>query len=68
MSAGHMWIIELATGKLTKLTPHDEPYLDEAPAWFPDGTRLAIQSTRTGRMEVWVMRSDGAALSQVTGR
>jgi Tol biopolymer transport system component len=67
-SAAHIWIVELATGKLTKLAPHDEPYLDEGPAWFPDGRSLAFQSTRSGRMEVWVMRSDGTAPRQVTGR
>ena len=63
---GHVWIVDLTTGTATKLAPHDAPYLDETPAWFPDGRRIAFQSDRSGRMEVWVMNADGTAARQVT--
>ena len=70
----HIWILDAATGDARKLAPpapetaHDsgQPYLDETPAWFPDGQRLAFQSNRTGRMEVWVMNADGSSQHQIT--
>jgi TolB protein len=70
----HIWILDAATGdarKLAALAPenaHDgsQPYLDETPAWFPDGQRIAFQSNRTGRIEVWVMNADGSSPHQIT--
>lgn len=70
----HIWLLDAATGDARKLaapaleTVHDggQPYLDETPAWFPDGQRIAFQSNRTGRMEVWVMNADGSAPHQIT--
>jgi thiosulfate/3-mercaptopyruvate sulfurtransferase len=62
----HIYVLDVATGALTKLAPHDKPYLDEAPSWFPDGNRIAFQSDRTGTMQVWVMNADGTGARQVT--
>jgi Tol biopolymer transport system component len=61
----HIWIIDVATGAATRLNAHSR-YLDETPSWFPDGRRLAFQSDRTGRMEVWVMNADGSGATQIT--
>jgi Tol biopolymer transport system component len=36
------------------------------PARFPDGKRIAYQSNRSGRMEVWVMNADGSDARQLT--
>jgi thiosulfate/3-mercaptopyruvate sulfurtransferase len=58
-NTAHIWIIEVATGKATKLAAHDRPYLDETPSFFPDGKRIAFQSDRTGVMQIWVMNVDG---------
>jgi TolB protein len=63
----HIWIIDVATTEARTLNPHTENYLDEAPAWFPDGKRLAFQSNRSGRMEIWTMKTDGSDGKQVTG-
>jgi len=35
------------------------------PSFFPDG-RIAFQSDRSGRMEVWVMNGDGTGAKQIT--
>jgi TolB protein len=65
--ASHIWIVDVATGTGSKLAAHEQAYLDESPSWFPDGKRLAFQSNRTGRMEVWVMNTDGSGQRQITG-
>jgi Tol biopolymer transport system component len=64
---GHLWIVDVATGAAHKVAAHTQAYIDEGPAWFPDGRRLAFQSDRTGRMEIWVMNSDGSGQRQITG-
>jgi TolB protein len=61
----HIWVVDVATGSARKLAAH-AGYLDETPAWFPDGKRIAFQSNRTGRMEAWVMKADGSGAVQVT--
>ncbi len=61
----HIYLIDTSTGAPTRLAPHDRAYLDETPAWLPDG-RLAFQSNRTGRMEIWIMNADGTGARQVT--
>lgn len=65
--SSEIWIVDLASGEIEKLTRHGAAYLDETPSWFPDGTRLAFQSSRTGTMEVWVMSADGSNPRQTTG-
>jgi Tol biopolymer transport system component len=62
----HIWIIDAATGNAAKLAAHERPYLDETPAWFPDGKHVAFQSNRTGKMEVWMMNADGSGMRQIT--
>ena len=63
---GHVWVVDVATGDATRLAVHAEPYVDELPAWFPDGKRIVFQSDRTGRWEVWVMNADGTGQRQLT--
>ena len=65
-NTAHIWIIDLKSGAATRLSTHTTPYLDETPSWFPDGKRIAFQSDRSGRMEVWVMNSDGSGARQIT--
>lgn len=65
-STAHLWIVDVATGKATKLAPHAGMSLDETPSWFPDGKRIAFQSNRTGVMQVWIMNADGTNAHQVT--
>jgi TolB protein len=65
-NTAHIWVVDVKSGATTKLNAHDKPYLDETPSWFPDGRRIAFQSDRTGRMEIWVMNADGSGAVQVT--
>ncbi len=37
-----------------------------APAWSPDGTRIAYSSTETGRHEIWVLDANTRATKQIT--
>jgi Tol biopolymer transport system component len=61
-----IWVIDLASGRATNLTPGDDPWLDETPSWSPDGRSIVFQSTRSGRFEVWRMNADGGAPVQLT--
>ena len=65
-NSAHIWIVDVASEEGRKLAAHDQGYLDETPSWFPDGKRIAFQSDRTGRMEVWIMNVDGTNPRQVT--
>jgi Tol biopolymer transport system component len=65
-NTAHIWLINAETGEMKKLAAHDKPYLDETPSFFPDGKRIAFQSDRTGRMEIWVMNVDGTGARQIT--
>jgi TolB protein len=60
-------VVDLSTGQTRTLSVPGADHLDEAPSWFPDGTRLAFQSNRTGTMEIWVMGDDGSNPRQITG-
>ncbi len=65
-SVAHVWTVDAATGDARKLAAHEQPYQDETPSWFPDGKRLAFQSNRTGRWEIWAMAADGTGARQIT--
>ena len=59
-------VMDSARGRSSRIT--SESTDEFGPAWFPDGERIAFQSNRSGRMEIWTMNSDGTELMQVTGR
>lgn len=61
-----IWLVDVATGQSRVIADHESAYLDETPSWFPDRRKLAIQSDRTGRMEVWVISIDGSHQRQLT--
>jgi Tol biopolymer transport system component len=48
------WVEQELNGQ----TPHS--YNNAAPAWSPDGTRIAFLTDRTGQWEIWVMNADGS--------
>lgn len=65
-TTGHIWIVDLGTGRATQLAKHETPYHDELPVWFPDGRRIAFASDRTGSFEIWSMNIDGSDARQLT--
>jgi len=42
------------------------PEADTAPAWSPDGRRIAFTSTRDGNAEIYVVDANGTALRRLT--
>jgi Tol biopolymer transport system component len=58
-------LLDVATGTFSSITHRDRPYLDETPAWLPDG-RLLFQSTRDGRYEIYSMNKDGSDQQRLT--
>jgi Tol biopolymer transport system component/DNA-binding winged helix-turn-helix (wHTH) protein len=40
--------------------------MESGPQYSPDGSRIAFESTRSGSYEVWICRSNGSNLSQLT--
>ncbi len=53
------WLaVARAEPPLVQLTT--DPGTDVRPAWSPDGKRIAFQSNRTGRYQIWVMDVDGS--------
>ena len=70
----HLYVFELASKKMTKVTGGD--FDDAGPAWSPDGTKLAFASNRTADADrnydenIWVVSADntdkGGQLTQIT--
>jgi hypothetical protein len=50
------------TGSPERLT--DAPGDDRAAAYSPDGTQLALDSTRSGGTEIWVINADGSGAAR----
>jgi dipeptidyl aminopeptidase/acylaminoacyl peptidase len=59
-----IWVTALDGGEPRRLT--DDPAMDWAPAWSPDGGWLAFVSDRAGRNQVYLMRADGADVHPLT--
>lgn len=64
-SDAYVCLVDVASGRLSKLRTHPRPWLDETPSWL-DREHIAFQSTQTGPFEVWVMRSDGSGARPLT--
>lgn len=54
----HLWVADVASGRARRIGTDAMPALDEAPAWL-DRDHLVFQSTRSGRFEIWSIRTDG---------
>ena len=59
-------VMDLATGVVTTLFDFSRASFDSAPAWSPDGRRIAFESNMDGDMELYVMNADGSDVRQIT--
>lgn len=57
--------LDVASGQFHRVSRREGAYLDETPAWTPDG-RLLFQSTRSASFEVYVMDPDGTHVRLLT--
>lgn len=55
-----------ADGTDRRLVVGDTVAAYRTPVWSPDGTHLAFMSTRSGTEDIWVVRTDGGRLRQLT--
>ncbi|MBP7549034.1 MAG: PD40 domain-containing protein [Gemmatimonadaceae bacterium] len=58
----NLWVANVATGAARRITVEGQPARDERPSWSPGGGYITF--LRFG--DVWVVRSDGTGLRQVT--
>ena len=54
-----LWIVEVASGKATKITVSGERESVAAPAWSPDGSRVAYVGLRQGAYGLYQKASNG---------
>jgi Tol biopolymer transport system component len=51
-----IWVVSAEGGAPTRLT--NTQGIDELPIWSPDGLSLAYRSSRSGRLEAWIVTRD----------
>jgi len=58
----------LGRARAWKISPRrsNNPAVDAAPAWSPDGRRLAFHTNRDGNVEIYIMNADGTAPVRLT--
>ena len=59
-----LYLLFPRTGEIRRLTT--DPAHDLEASWSQDGQSIYFGSNRTGRFEIWRMRADGSAATQVT--
>jgi Tol biopolymer transport system component len=59
--------VDVGSGAVRTLTPHDRRFMDEHPSWAPDGT-IYFQSNREGAAEIFRMNADGSNQRRVTSK
>jgi TolB protein len=60
----NLWTCPTAGGTEERLTSGD--WMDDGPDYSPDGRTIFFNSTRSGNMKLWRIRSDGSEPTQLT--
>jgi Tol biopolymer transport system component len=60
----NLWRLDLHTGERKMLI--GSTYDQRIPQYSPDGRKIALQSNRSGNMEVWTCDADGSNCLQIT--
>jgi len=60
----NLWRLDLRTGERKMLI--GSTYDQRIPQYSPDGRKIALQSDRSGNMEVWTCDADGSDCLQIT--
>jgi TolB protein len=58
-----IWTVNLKTKKTKRLTKSG---IDSAPSFAPDGKHVVFRSDRDGEPEIWIVRTNGKGLRQLT--
>ena len=59
-----IFAINLATGRRIKLT--DDPAIDTAPSFSPDGSKIVFESDRGGSQQIYVMEANGGSPRRIS--
>ena len=59
------FLVDLETDSVVNLTRSEA--FDGSPAWSPDGSKIAFESNRSGKYQIYIMDTEGNILQQVTG-
>jgi Tol biopolymer transport system component/imidazolonepropionase-like amidohydrolase len=61
---GALWTLSRDGGRATRIL--DDGYDAHAPAWSPDGRRIAFQAYRDSTWNIWTINRDGSGLQRHT--
>jgi hypothetical protein len=56
---GEIWKVRRDGSGLTRIASAGRTYGNSSPTWSPDGKEIAFVRYRTGREDLWLMRTDG---------
>jgi hypothetical protein len=62
-SGTDLLLVDVGAGEVTRIAGGGANHL--RPRWHPDGERIILQSDRSGRFQIWSIRADGTALTQL---
>jgi hypothetical protein len=68
LDAGGGGRVPLTKSPLWLAAENRQPWNNVAPAWSPEGSRIAFLTDRTGRWEIWVMGADGSDQQPMFGK
>jgi TolB protein len=59
-----IYLMDIASKQPRRLT--NNPAIDTAPSFAPDGSRIAFESDRSGTQQIYVMNADGSGAQRIT--